>query len=217
LNVYAYHPDDAYKGLVHIDSWVVRFGPAVDACCRICNLRVFVKADKSQKQTHFAHYPNSGCPTVCENHKPYELLSNLPRDESLSVAAKNWTLENIDRIYQKLRGFVPALKWKELHGLLEVAKREKIWSLQDMPHDYIPYVLLTCTERFEADKQFERKKAKFFVLEPSPEPGEFWNSGELQKKYLWEIELPSRDVVRHEINLETPEPWYMKRVRELLD
>jgi len=216
LNVYAYHPSDAAQKVLHIDEWVVKYGPSVDGCCRVCNTAVFIKADKSQKQTHFAHYSNSGCPTVSENHKPYETLRNLPRDQSLSAAAKGWTLQNIDGIHQKLKEFVPALTWKELHSLLDVAKREDIWSLKDMPHDYIPYVLLTCTKKFGANKQFKRPKAKFFVLEPSPEPGEFWNSEGLQKKYIWEIELPSRDVRCHVIKLDTPESWYMKRVKELL-
>lgn len=216
MNIYAYNPNEMSKKVIHIDEWVVKYGPSVDGCCRICNTAVFVKADKSQKQTHFAHYPNSKCPTVVENHKPYEALSKLPRDQSLSAAAKSWVMNNIDGIYQKIKGFVPALTWKELHELLEIAKREDIWSLKDMPHDYIPYVLLTCTEKFEANKRFERPKAKFFVLEPSPDPGEFWNSKELQKKYIWEIVLPGREVACHEIKLETPESWYMKRIKELV-
>jgi hypothetical protein len=47
-------------------------------------------------------------------------------------------------------------------------------------------------------------------------PGEFWNSEGLKKKYIWEVELPSRDVRCHVIKLDTPESWYMKRVKELL-
>jgi hypothetical protein len=217
LNVYAYHPKDKLKAVLHIDDWVVEHGPSVDGNCRICNTAVFVKADKSQKQTHFAHYPKSGCPTVVENHKPYESFRDLPRDHSLSKAAKDWVFENIDGIYQKLKYFVPALSWKEFHGLLEVGNKEDIWSLKDMPHDYIPYVLLACTEKFDANKQFKRPKAKFFVLEPSPETGELWNSDGLQKNYIWEVTLPSRIVEHHEIKLDTPESWYMKRARDLLN
>jgi len=216
MNVFAYHSSDKTKNLVHIDDWVVKYNPSTDGCCRICGKNMFVKADKSQKQTHFAHYQNSGCPTVIENHKPYDLLKNLPRDNSLSESAKNWVIQNVDGIYNKLKDFVPGLSWKEFHGLLEVANRENVWSLKDMPHDYIPYVLLACTEKFEANKQFNRPKSKYFVLEPSPEPDKFWNSSGLQKKYIWEIELSSRDVTYHEIELETRESWYMKKVRKLL-
>jgi len=217
LNVYAYYPGDASKKLIHIDEWVVKYGPSVDGCCRICDTAMFVKADKSQKQTHFAHYQKSGCPTVTENHKPYAMFKDLPRDQSLAVAAKDWALENIDAVYNKIKNdFVHALSWKEFLSLLEVANREDIWSLKDMPHHYIPYILMTCTDEFEANKAFKRPKAKFFVLEPSPDPGEFWNSEGLQKKYLWEVELPSRDVKYHEITLDTPESWYMKRAKSLL-
>ncbi|HTF97454.1 MAG TPA: hypothetical protein VL995_15045 [Cellvibrio sp.] len=216
MNNYAYHPDDVAKTQVHIDAWVVKYGPGADGRCRICNTPVSVKADKSQKQTHFAHHRDSGCPTVVANHVPYRQFENLPRDPLISASAKEWTLTHIENIYQKLKNFVPGLTWKELHGLLEVARQEDIWSLKDMPHDYIPYVLLTCTDKFEANPKFQRPKECFFVLEPSPEGGEFWNSDGLQKKYIWEITLPSRTVTYHDIKLDTPGLWYMTRVNELL-
>ena len=215
MNVIAYHPNDGTKKFVHIDDWVVKYGPTVDGCCRICNSNMYVKADKSQKQTHFAHYKNSCCPTVIDNHKPYDSFKNLPRDFTISASAKNWTIQHVDAIYNKLRKFV-ALSWKEFHGLLEVANREDIWSLKEMPHDCIPYVLLACTEKFEANKLFKRNYAKYFVLEPSPDPDDFWNSSELQKKYIWEIELPSRKVKHYEIELETQDSWYMRKVVDLL-
>ncbi|MEH6384316.1 MAG: hypothetical protein V7780_06890 [Colwellia sp.] len=216
MNVYAYHPSDLNKKPIHIDTWVVEHGPSADGCCRICNTSISVKADKSQKQTHFAHYQNSGCPTVTDNHKPYEQFKDLPRDPAIADAAKSWTSKNIENIYQKLKSFVPALSWKELHELLEVACREDVWSLKDMPHDYIPYVLLACTTKFEANKKFGRPKACFFVLEPSPDNGDFWNSDGLHKQFIWEVTLPSRDVIHHNIKLETPVVWYMKKVNELL-
>lgn len=212
----AYHPGDVTKMPTLIDDWVVKYGANTDGCCRICNTPVSVKADKSQKQTHFAHYKDSGCPTVAENHIPYDHFQNLPRDPLVAASAKAWALRNIENIYQKLRTFVPALSWKELHGLLEVARREDIWSLKGMPHDYIPYVLLTCTDKFEANVKFKRPKSCFFVLEPSPEPGEFWNSDGLHKKYIWEVILPSREVIHHDIKLETPGLWHMTKVHELL-
>lgn len=216
MNLYAYHPNDSKKAIIHIDTWVVEHGPSVDGRCRICGTYMFVKADKSQKQTHFAHYPNSHCPTVSPNHAPYESFKNLPRDKILAQAAKRWVLTNINGVFEKIRKFVPALTWKEFHSLIEVANSEDIWSLKEMPHDYIPYVLLACTKQFDANKSYNRPNAKFFVLEPSPEPGEFWNSSGLQKKYLWEITLPGKDVKHHEIKLETPESWYIERVRNLL-
>jgi hypothetical protein len=216
MNIYAYHPNNSTKRLVHIDDWVVEYGPNSDGRCRICDTAVFVKGDKSQKQTHFAHYKDSGCPAVVENHKPYDCFKNFPRDAALAESEKEWAFQNIDCIYEKIRKFVKALTWSELHDLLEIARREDIWSLKDMPHDYIPYVLLTCTNKFEENKKYGRAKSCFFVLEPSPDSGEFWNSKGLQKQYIWEITIPSKDVIHHQIKLETPEPWYMKRVNELL-
>ena len=216
MSTFAYHPQDKSKKLVHIDDWVVKYGPSITGCCRVCNQEVFVKADKSQKQTHFAHSKNSKCPTIVTNHKPFSIFKDMPRDPSLALAAKEWTLRNIDNVYQKLKKFVPALTWKELHGLLYVAGKEDVWSLKGMPKHYIPYVLLTCTEKFEANKKFQRSKAMFFVLEPSPEETVYWNSANLKKRYIWEISLPSREVIHYEIELETPVAWYIKKAESLL-
>ena len=216
MNVYAYHPSDPSRTLIHIDKWVVEYGVNTDGRCRICHKVMSVKADKSQRQTHFAHQQHSGCPTVTENHIPYVGFRALPHDPSIAQAAKSYALKNIEGIYLKMKKFVPALSWKEMHDLLSTAHREDIWSLKDMPHECIPYVLLTCTDSFKSNKQFGRKDEVFFVLEPSPDPGEFWNFPKGYKRYIWEITLPGRAVTHHEIELVTPPVWYMERVRELL-
>lgn len=216
MNVYAYHPSDPSRTLVHIDQWVVKYDVDTDGRCRVCHTTLSVKADRSQRQTHFAHQPSSGCPTVAENHIPYMAFRSLPRDPNIAKAAKSYALEHIEGIYLKMKGFVPGLSWKEVHELLATARKEDIWSLKDMPLECIPYVLLTCTDSFKANKNYGRKDDMFFVLEPSPSPGEFWNFPQGLKKYLWEITLPGRVVTHHEIKLATPTVWYMDRVSELL-
>jgi hypothetical protein len=216
MNIYAYHPSDPTRSLLHIDDWVVKYGVGTDGCCRICHKPMGVKGDKSQRQTHFAHQQHSGCPTVAENHIPYAGLRALPRDPSIESAAKTYALENIEGIYFKMKKFVTALSWKEMLELLETARRENIWSLKDMPHEYIPYVLLTCTTSFKANKQYGRNQEMFFVLEPSPDAGDYWNFPKGYKRYIWEITLPGRVVTHHELELTTPTVWYMGRVNELL-
>lgn len=175
MNLYAYHPSDSMRHPVYIDKWVTDHGVDEEGRCSICHKVMRVKADKSQRQTHFAHVQDTGCPTVAENHVPYKVFRSLPRDPAIAEAAKAYTLDNIEGIYLKMKKFVAALSWKEMHELLEVARKEDIWSLKDMPHGCIPYVLLTCTERFKANKQFGRKHDTFFVLETTPDTGEYWN------------------------------------------
>ncbi|WP_459568894.1 hypothetical protein [Cupriavidus sp. 8B] len=115
-----------------------------------------------------------------------------------------------------MKKFVAGLTWKEMHELLETARRERIWSLKGMPHECIPYVLLTCNTSFKPSKQFGRNKEAFFVLETSPDPGDYWNFPAGHKRYIWEVTLPSRAVTHHELDLSTPHVWYMSRVQELL-
>lgn len=215
MNLYAYHPSDPNRTLIHIDTWLVRYDRHVDGRCRICNTPMTVKAANSQRQTHFAHQQNSGCPTVDENHVPYTSFRRLPRDKAIAASAKTFTVEHIEGIYQKMKKFVPGLSWKEMCELLEAARAEDIWSLKDMPYEYIPYVLLSCTKRFKRN-DFGRKSDVFFVLEPSPDRGDYWNFPVGYKRYLWEITLPARIVTHHEIELNIPAPWYMQKVHELL-
>lgn len=216
MNVYAYHPKDDSRTLIHIDEWVVKYGIHIDGCCRVCHQKVYVKAPMSQKQTHFAHFNGSGCPSVADNRNPYEFLSILPRDETLAVAAKEWLRTHVTEVYEKLkREFKElALLWTEFVQLVETANKLDIWSLKDMPLEYIPYVLLMCRDKFEKTKY--RKKEVYFVLEPSPEGITYWNESGKYKRLIWEITLPSRDVVKHEINLGLSTPWYIERINSLL-
>jgi hypothetical protein len=215
MNLHAYHPNDPLRKPIHIDEWLVKYGRYVDGRCRICKTPMSVKAATSQRQTHFAHQKDSGCPTVDENHVPYAGFRQLSRDKAVAANAKAFALEHIEVIYQKMKTFAAGLTWKEMHELLETARAEDIWSLKDMPYEYIPYVLLSCTESFKRNN-FGRKSDVFFVLEPSPDKGEYWNFPAGHKRYLWEIMLPSRTVTFHEIEMEMSPPWYMQKVRELL-
>jgi hypothetical protein len=219
MNIYAYHPDDESKTLIPIDKWVVIYHPNTDGRCKICHEPVHVRAEASQKQTHFAHYKNSPCPTVKDNSKPYEVLTTLPRDPTLALEAKAWLRNNIVDVYEKIRSEFTELKlqWVEFHKLIKRANELDIWSLKDMPHEYIPYVLLMCTDKFEkTGSSYSRKQSCFFVLETSPEGIDFWNEIGFYKKEIWEIQLPSRNVINHNIDLSLKKAWYVNISHELL-
>lgn len=104
-------------------------------------------------------------------------------------------------------------------GFLEIAKRERVWELKDMPLGCIPYVLLTCADRLSANN-FGRATDVFFVLEASPQQGSFWNFPVGYKRLLWEVALPSRNVTSHVIDLANPtaksSDWYMRKIEPLL-
>ncbi|EJE8675413.1 hypothetical protein M5236_004106 [Vibrio parahaemolyticus] len=200
MNLYAYHPNDPTRAQIHIDNWVVQYGVHTDGRCKVCHNSIYVRAEKTQKQTHFAHYQNSECPTIKTNHQYYVHLTNQPKDPQLAAAAKQWVSDNLCHVFETIKSILDKrFYWWEFHSMLKTANELDIWSIQGMPHYYIPYVLLMCKETFEAN-QYGRKQSCYFVLETTPSTGAFvWNDPAAQKKYLWQITLPNRDVIEHEI------------------
>lgn len=213
----AYHFNDSEKALILIEEWVKKYSPHTPGGCRVCHEQITVRAARSQQKTHFTHRPNSSCPTVIRNHKPYDALKDVERDPMLAKEAKQWVLDNLEAVHHKVKQHVPGLIWTEFHQLLTVANQVDIWSLKSLSHEYIPYILLTCTEKFEKNG-YGRKHDFFFVLETSPTTGGvLWNDTTEGKKYIWQVNLTStREIIHHEIVLDTPLPWYMTRCHELL-
>lgn len=217
MNLHAYFFGDLNKSLVHMDDWVVKYGLHTDGYCRICHEPMFIKGQKSQKQTHFCHYPNSTCPSVVKNHKPYNALLSLPRDPALAISAKQWLKTHAVAVYEKLRTEFTdlALQWKEFHQLIDTANRLDVWSLKGMPHEYIPYVLLMCRDIFEITKF--RKRECYFVLEPSPSGISYWNESEHYKKFIWRVYPSQKEVVHYHINTSIKTPWYINKINQLLE
>jgi len=217
-NEWAYHPSDKCKTLVHISEWQSKYGPEVEGRCRVCDLPIKVRAEKSaSRKAHFSHFPHAPCPTIIENHIPYSALSALPRDPSVAAAAKAFVRDNAVAIYEKcLREILPRLSWKEFLSLVEKADEIDIWSLKDMPHFFLPYVLMTCTDKFTAQTP-KRPYDCFFVLEPFPAgSSNLWNISAGYKKYLWRVDLPARGVEKIEISDVLGVPWFLAKLYKIV-
>lgn len=217
-NDMAYHHDDANKILVDIATWIKKYGPEVEGRCRLCDLPIKVRAERSaDRKAHFTHHPGALCPTVEDNHVPYNALKGLPRDPSVAIAAKKYVRDNALAIYEKCRNKLLAqLSWKEFHLLIEKANLINVWALKDMPHFFLPYVLMTCSEKFTAQNQ-KRPYDCFFVLEPFPTGAtDLWNFSMSYKKYLWRIDLPKRNAEKIEITNDLDTPWYIAKMNKLL-
>lgn len=217
LNGRAYHPTDATKTLIGIDDWLVKYGPEIQGRCRMCHLPIKVRAEKSAAMAaHFVHQSGAPCPTIEPNHKPYELLKALPRDPSVADAARQYVRDNAVAIYEKCRKILPHLSWKEFLALIEKANSIDVWSLKDMPQFFLPYVLMTCADKFDAQKPI-RPYDCFFVLEPFPSGAtNLWNISAGYKKYLWRVDLPARTAGEVEIVDDLPLPWYIAKLNRLL-
>jgi hypothetical protein len=90
------------------------------------------------------------------------------------------------------------LSWNELIEPIKSANDLDAWSLRDMSTGYIPYILLTCTDKFAKGKgAFDRDKEVLFALESSPDGAVTWNSSNLKKEYIGEIEVSNRKITKH--------------------
>jgi hypothetical protein len=217
-NEWAYHPSDKSKALVNISEWQTKYGPEAEGRCRVCDLPIKIRAEKSAScKAHFAHFPHTPCPTIIKNHVPYAALSALPRDPSVADAAKAFVRDNAVTIYEKCqKEILPRLSWKEFLSLVEKANEIDVWSLKDMPHFFLPYVLMTCADKFNAQSP-KRPHDCFFVLEPFPSgASNLWNFSTGYKKYLWRVDLPARDVEKIEINPDLGVPWFLAKLYKTL-
>ncbi|EAT4593469.1 hypothetical protein M8D54_004962 [Salmonella enterica] len=224
MSVYAYDPADVTRALVEADEWVVLHRTPTgykDGCCPVCKGLVYIRGhDSTGHRPHFVHYKNSMCPTVPENHNPYNQFRNLPRDINLAKENKKWVWENLNTIRDKIRAEFPSLQfsWGDFISVIRGADQYSIWSLKDMPTGYIPYVLLACVDRFYQTGY--RKHECYFVLEPTPdgpvEAGAYWNQTGSIKRSLWQVQLPSRNVIQHEIKTDVQPVWYMGQIDFLL-
>jgi hypothetical protein len=212
MSLFAFDPKNVLAGPIHIDKWIANLGEK-DGLCGVCHEPVSVRAMRSMRQTHFVHASGSTCPTVIDSRKPFEWLTALPRDPSVEALAKDYVLKHLEAIYLKCKDFAPGLSWKEFLALLQEATKLRVWSLKDMPTNYLPYVLLTCVAVFPANK-FGRPRDICFALEPSPLKGDVWNFPSGRKRYLWVIDHKNRSVEHHA--MEFNDPWYRVQATTLL-
>ena len=209
--------DPVTNNTYDVDTWLKKCENRRDGICSICGDRVYLRADKSEeRRTHFAHIKGSTCPSIIENHQPFKHLSVSDFDNENAIMIKSLILENAYLVYEKCKRMADGLTVKEFRELIDFATSKAVWNYKGLSFKYVPYILLTCRERY-TKKDFEYRKREFyFVLDPNvSHVDELWNDTVNKKQKLWKIYLGEKDIEEYQIGDQLEPDWF-KYTREHL-
>ncbi|MBU7318217.1 competence protein CoiA [Paenibacillus oleatilyticus] len=185
--------------------------------CPICDEDVFIKADKSpNRSTHFSHYPNSKCPTIKGNRRPFVDLAPSEIDEENAIQIKSYVIENLYAIYLKCNSLADGIKFNVFRDLIITFNQKNIWNYKGLTLKYIPYILLTCRDKFPKNESGFRKDDFYFVFEPNMRYGDdLWNKPHKVKQKIWKVLLSNGNFEEYEILDEwIIEPEWFKTTRD---
>lgn len=209
---------DPTKRLIPMDEWLVHHRSATPYC-RVCGSDLSLSGERSTKVvTHFVHAQGANCPLSQAGGRAFERFHDTERaSESEARAIKQYTLDHIESIYERARALCPGLSWNEFLPLLTKADEYRLWALKGLNPGYLPYLLLCCAERFNANKAVRRVHTIFFVLEPGASDAEFWHLLAAEKQVIWRVETTNPLLVTP-IRMTTGEvtPWYRENAQRRL-
>lgn len=166
----AYHPNE--DKLINYNEYIqfaleeniqlVRNAPK--ARCPVCNDVLHTRAGKKTDNGHFYHQINSTCPTIEPNKRRYNYLYNSPDDNSSRINNINFTKNNIEKIYNKVKEMVPYLDFKEFINILKEAKRLDVYNYVGLDPSYLPYIFVTLINFLPRYSYKKMRKLKFLFF-----------------------------------------------------
>ncbi|WP_339784473.1 hypothetical protein NSQ38_24070 [Paenibacillus sp. FSL R7-0313] len=196
--------------LLEVQEWLKVCSNRREGLCPVCDEEISLRADKSENtRTHFTHRKGSQCPTIEKNHKPFEHLVASDIDNENGEYIKSLTIANSYSIYEKCKGLADNLSVKEFRELIDFATSKGVWNFKGLTFMYVPYILLTCRERFIKKDSDYRKKDFYFVLDPNlNKVDELWNDTKSKKQKLWKINVDNNSVEEYSINEILVPEWF---------
>ncbi|MBP2111693.1 hypothetical protein [Paenibacillus silagei] len=195
--------------LYGIDDWLKNCENRKEGLCRVCGEKIYIRADKSENtKTHFSHYRDSKCPTIEKNHRPFAHLNASELDLENGEIIKGKVAEHSFLIFEKCKGMAENLNAKEFRDLIDFATQKEVWNYKGLTFTYVPYILLTCREKFTKGERNYRKSDFYFVFDPNiKNVDELWNqSGKKQK--LWKVDCKDNNVTEYSIDSALLPKWY---------
>lgn len=185
-----------------IDEWIKNCGNRRVGECLVCGEEVSLKADRSElRTTHFAHAAGSACPTIRDNHKPFQHLQSSEIDLENATKIKQYVVDQAFQIYEKCKLFAEDLNLREFREMISCADEFGVWKYKGLTTVYIPYILLTCREMFlKKDGGKNRTADFFFAFDPNlSSVDELWIFPEKKKQRIWKIYPGNGEFVEYPV------------------
>lgn len=200
-------------------EWFLKHGKA-QGICGFCGTMMTIKANHtSDKREHFWHGSgDSYCPTKTKNAAAYEGLSDGTVDKEAGQLMRTNVNENIFQIYLACIKIInKSLAFWEFKDLLQKANEKKIWDYKGITLEYVPYILLTFSEKLTGLFQGVNGWVEYrIIFDPKLKSYDnLWISSN-QKQNILKIEKNSGDILEVvEISkniFEDNEPDYFKKL-----
>lgn len=207
---YAYDAADAQAAPIRLFDWLAHHRNSTPRCL-ICHEDLKVNAVNSQDiSAYFSHKQNSSCPTV-NNSPPSSSIGRAPKQRDAAAAARAHTLEHLMGVYIKMRERVPDMRWSGMEDACQRARALGVWDLVGLTAEYVPWVLLSCVDRWAVGK----KNASFF-LEPQVNGKGPWDFSGARKRFLYEVDAKTGSITPHQIDFIAPKSNILARIERLL-
>ncbi|MBP1311724.1 hypothetical protein JOD82_004861 [Paenibacillus sp. 1182] len=204
--------------LYEVEVWLKNCGNRREGICQVCGDNVYLRADKSEdRRTHFAHKKGSPCPTIVENHRPFEQLNASDTDLENAKIVKLLINSYSYLLYEKCKRMSESLTVKEFRELIEFANTKGVWNYKGLTFTYVPYILLTCREKFSKKDSEFRKRDFYFVFDPNVKNvDELWNDTKRKKQKLWKIYLSNDNSIVEYLIDDSLEPEWFAFTKEFI-
>ena len=111
--------------------------------CPICKGSMKPRGGRNEANEHFMHSShNTNCPSIQVSANPYRNLYQGHVDPIVVQQNRDFLINNMNSIYDKLCEIVPFLDFKEFLKILEESKRLNIFAYVNLVSEHLPYVMV---------------------------------------------------------------------------
>lgn len=210
---FAYDAVDPQCTPITLKDWLAHHRGAMPKCL-ICHEDLKIGAPRSQTiSTYFSHKQNSLCPTV-SNSPPSSSIGRATTVPGAASAAKAHARKHLMGVYMSMRMRVPIMRWRDVEDACVRAKQLGVWNLVGLTPEYVPWVLLSCVDKWSGGATGKDEVA--FFLEPNVQGGGPWDFSGARKRFLHEVDLKTGALTPHVIPFVAPNGDILTRIDTLL-
>lgn len=211
---YAADPQSPSGQVISVEEWH-RSRRDDLAECLVCGGQVKRRPAHGGGTLHFFHLQGSNCPTIAQAGKRYDPLKNLPRDPSLAPSNRAYFFRHLVGMHDRMRKVLGTIKLLDVLEMCQDAKKMDVWSLKGMSVEMIPYVLLTCKDKF--DPVGNRLYPLYYVIQSPPAGASYWNFPSSKSRHILEVNASNpSDFTVMPMDLSLPQNSTVEKIRKIL-